>query len=338
MKTRFTLLNIVIFFFLFCSVHGQKKNLYSVIFEAEGTCNIKIETDLKHLMRKSSKEQYQEANITIIDNAFQELVVLPTKIRARGNMRKKQCKFPPIKIDFKKRDLDSLGFEKEIDKLKMVFPCRGGKDNQEKLYKEYLLYDIYKIIDPRGMNAKLANITFIEENGKEIQFVGMFVEEEKAYSKRTNAIIVEFGKLRVASLDRDLFLKMSFFQYMIANTDYSISNYHNLEMVKYPDNPRVVALPYDFDYSGFVGHHYAVPHESLPIKEVHERYFFRHSVKEEEFDEMVGFYLSIENEVNTLIDSATYLSEKSRIRSKAYLESFFNIMRMPKFFKRSTVR
>ena len=54
-------------------------------------------------------------------------------------------------------------------------------------------------------------------------------------------------------MDRELFLKMEFFQYMIANTDWSLSNKHNLELVKVPARDKVIALPYDFDYSGFVG-------------------------------------------------------------------------------------
>lgn len=333
--------DIPLIFFLLVLASGfslaQKQSLYNAIFEVEGNCNIKISTDLGYLIKKSSKEEYQEAEITILDSSFNELVALPGKVRARGNMRKKQCRYPPIKIDFKKGDLDSLGFKKKIDKLKMVFPCRGGKDSQEKLYKEYLLYDIYKIIDPKGISAKLANVTFKEDDEKETQFVGMFVEEEKAYARRTDAKVVESGKLRTSSLDRDLFLKMSFFQYMIANTDYSISNFHNLEMVKHPDMQRVVAMPYDFDYAGFVGQTYAVPHESLPIEDVNERYFFRNPISELEFDKMVEYFLSIENKVNETIDHADYLSEKARRKSKDYLKSFFDIMRRPKGFKREIV-
>jgi hypothetical protein len=319
------------------SSQAQKKSLYAYIFEVEGPTHVKIVSDLGQLVRKSSKEEYQDAEISIMDDNFNELVSLPSRIRARGNMRKKQCRYPPIKIDFKKGDLDSLGFKKKIDKLKMVFPCRGGSDNQEKLFKEYLLYDIYKIIDPKGINAKLTNVTFIEEDGKETEFIGMFVEEEKAYKRRTDAKIIESGKLRVQSLDRDLFLKMSFFQYMIANTDYSVANMHNLEMVKHPDNPRVVALPYDFDYSGFVGHSYAVPHESLPIKDVNERYFFKNNMTIAEFNKMVNYFLSIEDEVNNTIDSADYLSEKGRERSKKYFEPFFDSLRKPKVLRREII-
>ncbi|MDG2448193.1 MAG: hypothetical protein P8M34_01100, partial [Saprospiraceae bacterium] len=192
-------IHILLFYFtsicFLSSLEGQKKSLYSSIFEIDGLINVNINTNLGHLVRKSSKEEYQQAEITIYDESSSELIALPGRIRARGNMRKKQCRYPPIKIDFKKSDLDSLGYEKKIDKLKMVFPCRGGNGNQEKLYKEYLLYDIYKIIDPKGLNAKLSNVTFIEEDGKQTQFTGMFVEEEKAYKRRTDAKIIESGNL-----------------------------------------------------------------------------------------------------------------------------------------------
>ncbi len=334
-------IHILLFYFtsicFLSSLEGQKKSLYSSIFEIDGLINVNINTNLGHLVRKSSKEEYQQAEITIYDESSSELIALPGRIRARGNMRKKQCRYPPIKIDFKKSDLDSLGYKKKIDKLKMVFPCRGGNGNQEKLYKEYLLYDIYKIIDPKGLNAKLSNVTFIEEDGKETQFTGMFVEEEKAYKRRTDAKIIESGNLRAPSLDRDLYLKMSFFQFMIANTDYSVANKHNLEMVKHPDNRRVVAIPYDFDYSGFVGQHYAVPHESLPIEDVNERYFFVKDLTIAEFNKMVTYFLSIEDQVNNTIESASYMDDKNRKMSKHYLKSFFDMLRKPKVLRRQII-
>lgn len=316
----------------------KKQSLYYNLYAMEDKPQLIIDTDLKQLMRKSMKEEYQEAFVTIKDDNDNTVISMVNRLRARGNMRKQQCRLPPIKIDYKKKVLDSLGYKKKIDKLKMVFPCRINDSEQEKMYKEHLIYDLYNVVDSNSLRSKLVDVTFIEEEGEDKEFVGMLLEDEMAYAHRKKAKIVEKGNIRSGSFERVQFLKMLFFQYMIANTDWSIGNYHNIEIVKLPDVPRVVALPYDFDYAGFVGHSYAVPHESLGIKNVHERHFFSFSVTEEEFYSMVEYYLSVEDEMMAVCDKATYLSPKSIKKCKDYLGSFFDLLRKPKGLKGKVVK
>ena len=60
---------------------------------------------------------------------------------------------------------------------------------------------------------------------------------------------------------------------MIGNTDWSVGNSHNLQVLQLPEYDKGVPIPYDFDYSGFVGTNYAIPRSTLPIESVEERYF-----------------------------------------------------------------
>lgn len=313
------------------------ESIFQFINSQKGFPKITIDTDVKQLFRKSHKEEYQPAEIWIHDVDEQEIFQLAGRVRARGNMRKKVCGIPPIKLDFNKGSLDSLGFQKN-DKLKLVFPCRDRSSDQQRLFKEYLVYELYALIDSNAIQARL--VEFELKNGPVIEhkFTGMLVEDEVEYAFRKSAKVIESGKLYEASLERTNFLKMTFFQYMIANTDFSISNKHNLEMVKLPNIARVVALPYDFDYSGFVGHIYAVPHESLGIEDVHERYFFNFSVTEPEFNATVDYYKSMEGDIYAAIDSASYLDEKSRKECKEYLEGFFDLLDRPQRLKPLIVR
>ena len=259
------------------------------------------------------------------------------RVRARGNMRKKVCRIPPVKVDFSKSALDSLGFLK-LDKLKMVFPCHDRDSDQEMLLKERLLYDIYGIIDTNGIRIKMVDFIMMEGEKEKYNFIGCIVEDEEEYARRKNAVIIENGRVNDRVLDRESFLKMDFFQYMIANTDWSIANKHNLELVKLPDKERVVALPYDFDYAGFVGQRYAVPHESLPITSIHDRYFFSYKVSESEFKYMVEYYLSMEDKIYEVIDQATYLQPKTINKCKEYLKSYFNELRRPDRLKSKVVK
>ncbi|NNF33635.1 MAG: hypothetical protein HKN68_05980 [Saprospiraceae bacterium] len=315
----------------------EKKSLFETLWEMDGLPKMTIHTDVGRMIKKKYDEIYQPAKV-IIENPDGKIILeLPARLRARGNMRKKVCRYPPIKVDFSKSDLDSIGFHKN-DKLKVVFPCKDRDSDQEMLYKEKVLYDIYTAIDSNSIRAFRIDIVLMEEGKEKNHFVGIIVEDEAEYARRKNAIIVEKGKLRAASLERVPFLKMDFFQYMIANTDWSIANKHNVEMVKLPDLQRVVSLPYDFDYSGFVGQRYAVPHESLPIESVHDRYFFSYKVSDAEFNAMVNYYASMEDEINAIIDGATYMKEKTIKQSKEYLESFFKALKNPDRMKKRMLR
>ena len=287
-----------------------------------------INTDVKQLLRKSFKEEYQKATLQINYPNGEDLGLYNGRIRARGNIRKKVCSVPPVKFDFPKKTLDSLGFLK-IDKLKFVFPCQENKWAQEKLYKEFFLYELYKFIDTNSIIVKLVDVEFRQNGQEKLKFNGFLIEDEEEYARRKNASVIEKGKLNASRLDRTSFLKMLFFQYMIANTDWTVANRHNLELVKLPNVNKVVALPYDFDYSGFVGQDYAVPHESLPIEDVNERYFFNYKIREHEFYDMVRFYKSIEKDVYRICDNATYMKAQSIEENKYYLGNFFQLLERP---------
>jgi hypothetical protein len=150
------------------------------------------------------------------------------------------------------------------------------------------------------------------------------VEDEDEYARRKNARDIESGKIMPTILDRESFLKMVFFQYMISNTDWAITTKHNIEMVKVADHPSILALPYDYDYSGFVGQKYAVPHESLPIRSVHDRYFFKYQVTKEEAEKAIKYYQEKQEEIIAYCRSATYMKENTIKDNIKYLMEFFD--------------
>ena len=312
------------------SSKNETKSLFETIYELDGQPKVIINSDFRYLFRNVHEEVYQEASIQVFNGNEETIIELDGRTRSRGNMRKQVCRFPPLKFDFNKKELKSKGFL-GADKLKFVFPCGLRGFEQEKLYKEHLVYEIYDEIDTIGMRTKLIDVR-LEGSGDPLEFVGMLIEDEDEYARRFDAKIVVEGKLKGPSLDRIPFLKVQFFQYLIANTDWAVSNKHNLEMVKFPDRIRVAAVPYDFDYSGLVGQHYAVPHEDLPIVSVRDRYFVPYPVNEEEFYQMVDFYLGIEQNIYDVIDGADYMSSKSRAEVHKFVSKYYDKLKKPKRF------
>ena len=316
------------------SIHAQEKQtLFQLIHSNSERMKITINTDYRNLMRKSQKEEYQQADFSLEDQDGKVVFASTGKIRARGNTRKKVCNIPPVKFKFSDEDLESAGLD-TIDNLKFVLPCRTRDADQEYLYRERFLYDLYQLIDPNGILATLVDVQFINDGKQEASYTAFLVEDEDEYAHRMSARIIESGRLNVSVLERELFVKMFFFQYMIGNTDWAIEAKHNVELVKLPGFTRVVALPYDYDYSGFVDQPYAIPHETMPIKDVTERYFLRYKLSDEEIQQAITFYQSIESDVFELLGNYDTMNEKTKKACSRYLEEFFEILEKPSRLRR----
>ena len=328
---------ILLLFTTSISAYSQElPTLFNYFYSMEDkTPVIKIDTDVKNLIRNKFKEEYQPSTITFnLANGVD--MVCESKLRARGNIRKKVCVNPPIKLNLKEKDLIKHGFD-SLDILKLVLQCRDNDNTDKYLFKERLAYDLYSIIDTLHMRTKCVIVEFYE-NGELHQSLDAFlVETEDHYAQRTKTIVIEEGVLRSSILSRSHFLKMSFFQYMIGNPDYAIPNKHNVEILQTPDK-KYIAVPYDFDYSGLVDTDYAVPHESLSITKVTQRIFLVKNVSLAEANATANFYKEKEGQFYAMIDQADYLDEKDKSYAKNYLKGFFKILNSENQIKREFIK
>lgn len=293
-----------------------------------------LRTNFGRVIRSKMDEEYQEAQITLTADGIDH--TLTARVRARGNMRKQVCHIPPLMIDLRKSELDSIEYIRH-DKLKLVIPCQRRTFSQRNLYKEFLVYELYHQISDHGIRTKLVDLEIVEEK-RSNEYTGFLIETDQDYAHRTGAMVLKEGRASASAVDRQRFVRAMFFQYMIANCDWSIHNKHNLQLVKYPDNMRTEFIPYDFDYSGFVGNPYAVPADILPIKSVHQRYFFSYKTTDEEIDDAMAYFLEKEAALYATIDAADYLDEETREECKEYLNPFFELLRTPRKFKRAIRR
>ncbi len=335
MKKSITLL--ILLASVITCINGQedRPTMFDRLYQMDTNPVLKIQTDVKNLLKKKMKEEYQSGLLTINEGS-EDAMEMDIKLRVRGNMRKRQCKLPPLKIDFDKDDLVELGLD-SIDKLKLVLQCRNTSDNVDYLIKERLIYDLYALIDTLHIQSKLIEVELWKGDKKELDLQGFIVEDEEQYGKRINAKIIESGNVRSGSLQRSHYMKMIFFQYMIANTDWAIPNKHNVEMVGHPSYQRILAVPYDFDYSGFVGTPYAVPHETMPIKSVKERHFRGFQVTEGESLATAEFFIAREQDFYNVIENCSYCNENVKKESRQFIEPFFSLIKNKRKVKSNMV-
>jgi len=313
--------------------HSQKKTLFQHFVEYDNEIpTIKIDTDYKNLIKNKLKEEYQEAHIDFYIN--EQLISLPGKVRARGNTRKVSCYIPPLKIDFSKSQLDSLGFKKSQDNLKLVLPCKDNSGFQERLKMEHFIYELFSVIEPHHMITKLVKFEFWWEGKLKENLIGFLVEDEDHYAERLDARIITSGIMGSSGFDRNCFLKFCFFQYMIANTDWGIKNKHNLEVVKVPAYERVIPIAYDFDYAGIINQPYAVPTKNLPINHVTQRHFYKTSVDVDEAISTANFFKAKKQEFIAKCDDALYLKDRTRKHMKKFIEGFYKKLDSEKNIKK----
>jgi hypothetical protein len=83
------------------------------------------------------------------------------KVRLRGKSRLRVCNFLPIRVNFKKGEVDGTLFEGQ-DKLKLVVPCYTSERAEKNLVEEYVVYRIFNLLTPASYRVRLLRMTFID--------------------------------------------------------------------------------------------------------------------------------------------------------------------------------
>lgn len=300
-------------------------SLFTYFYQQQGALPVlKLETDWKLLVKNKLTEEYQPG-ILSFQGPDGNTVELEISARARGNTRKEVCQFPPLRIKAAPKALNKLGFDTE-GKLKLVLPCENGKSNADYLLREALAYLLFEAVYPIHHRTNLVELEGWQDGKQKYSFYAFLVEEEDEFAARVNGTRVKKSRINTIDLERDAYVKMCFFQYMIANTDWSAPNGHNLELLKLPDKEKLVAIPYDFDYAGFVDTDYAIPRSSIPIDNVSQRFFLGKYVTEEEALECAQYYLSKKEQLLQICNNFVLLREKTRESAIESLSEFFDML------------
>lgn len=282
-----------------------------------------ITTDLGQLFRNPDKEIYQEAgySVKLADGSTDDYT---GKIRLRGNMRREICQLPPLKLKFKKKQLTERGWLPHND-LKVVIPCRNTAASMQDLIAEFLTYRMYEQLTPLSLRVQMVNIRIVDSEGKkkDQELQAFIIEPIETLAARYDLREAERTSYRESFLEATPYRQLAFFQYMIGNTDWNVFNGHNLKFIGGAPFKRLVAVPYDFDYSAVVGTSYAVPHESLPIQTVSQRLYRGLSCEETEALELISFFGGKENILLQPIQNHPLLDDGKRKEMLRYLHGFF---------------
>ncbi len=308
----------------------------SSLFMEEEILEIKIAANFGKVFKDRSEERaYHAATIWYKDKLGKEIEIKEVDLRVRGNFRRENCAFPPLRLRFPTEDVQGTLFEGQ-QQLKLVTHCenQGGAFDQY-LLQEYLIYKVYNLMTDYSFQVRLARFTYLDSSNHDIPLIkyGFLIEDEDMMAQRFGGEIVEqkvhpkYTEIQEAGM-------MAVFQYMVGNTDWSIPSLNNVKILQLKDEQTVVAIPYDFDWSGLISIPYAKPNPLLGTSSVKDRVFRGFCQTETEFQLTFDRFRQKKESIYALFEELSPLNPRMRSRNIDYLKRFFNIIETPTTLKR----
>lgn len=303
---------------------GQSASNQSGFFSSADPLTLSIVADLKSVV--ADVGDYPDDHAAILYLNSQDTFHI--QIRPRGSFRKNanHCSFPPLRVNFKKKEVKKTVFEGE-DKLKLVTHCTSDSDGEARVLKEYLAYHMYSLLSPVHFKTRLVYIHWIDQENRSdtITKPAFFIESDESMAKRYEGKIIEVQNINPQFTEPYHMLIMAMFQYMIGNTDWSIKALHNVKLLATSGKPPI-PIPHDFDFSGLVNAPYAIPAPHLPINSVTERYYNGHCKSPEEVDSVIRLFLQQRPALIQSVKNIDFQKDSDGLQTQNYIDSFFELV------------
>ena len=299
------------------------------LFEASDPIHLKITAAFSAFVRNRNSSTPTPA--MLIDPAGQ---TLPVNLSLRGITRRASdiCDFPPLRVDFTTAPPATSVFARQ-HRLKLVTHCRRPESFQQYVLLEYSAYRMFNLLSPKSFRVRLANIDYVDSDGRPYASrVGFFIEELSDVAKRngtkqTNAP----ERIAASALNATDAARYALFQHMIANHDWSMRAgpsgedcCHNAKLIGPLALGSVTPIPYDFDFSGMVDPPYAAPPAELRINSVRQRMFRGYCFHNSQTLAVAAQMRAARPAILGVLDQTPGLDPRTRNRAAGYLDGFFN--------------
>ena len=260
---------------------------------------------------------------------------LPIALSTRGITRRSAdvCQFPPLKVQFTTRPPESSLFAGQ-KALKLVTHCRSSESFQQYVLLEYAAYRMFNVVSPASFRVRLAQIDYVDDNGRPIASrYGFFIEDLGNVARRNGMQEAKLPpRIAITGLSPRHAALYALFQDMIANHDWSMRAgpegddcCHNAKMIAPARGVAAAAIPipYDFDFSGMVNAPYAEPPEALNISSVRQRQYRGYCMHNGEAYAVAALFRASRPQMLAALSTTPGLDPKTATRASAFLDSFF---------------
>lgn len=321
---------LVLPYFAVSSLSAQK---YDSLFQSDEVINMELKCNFTAIENDRSEDpDYLDGELSYLSGTG-DTITFSLKIKPRGNFRLDpvNCRFPPLLLNFKKGEVKHTLFDNQ-NKLKLVTPCQLEED----VLEEYLIYKMYNLVTEISHQVRLVKILYYDtgRDRKVFEKYSFFIEDEDHVAERNGGF--ERDKfITLFDLNAENARNMTVFQYMIGNKDWYETTRHNIVIIQPDDTTQApYALPYDFDFSGFINADYTkpkgVPDEMLENRRVYKGLCYT----TEEFEEVFDFFRGLRSDFNALIMNQEGISKFSKKQAVRYLDEFYYTLENKDQFKK----
>ena len=257
----------------------------SKFFESEEPLPITLTLNIKRIRGdKDDQAPWRDATITYTPPGASAPEVLPLKLKTHGIWRLNHCDFPPIRLDFSKDNTKKTIFA-GLNKPKLTNFCRDDDTYERYVLQELQAYRIYWTLTHSSHAVRALKVTYVDSaSGKPLTTRYAFIQEDPGrMSARLGGKILAIKGAGPGDTQAGTMVMMSLFEYLIGNTDWSISGLHNVELFARNDGTDPFPIARDFDFAGLVNARYATVDPRLRIRNVRDRLYRGYCAPDEEY-------------------------------------------------------
>ena len=330
-RSKLLLIGTTYFILLNSPIRAHNFFKYDSLFIDQKPLKIRLNYSNNNLNKNTNDSTLMKTKLFFMqENKNKEIDV---SVRARGNFRRKHCYFTPVKIKIKKRDASNTIFS-DNRTLKLVLPCKNDRDKNDNILKEFIAYKIYEIISPFYFKTRRLEINYTDQkrkNQKNFNLIGFFIEDDDKVAKRFDSKII---KRKISPLAMDDFnsVNLSFFNFLIGNTDFSSAHQHNGKLLFY--EKKIIPIPYDFDLTGWVKPKYGSGITNRLGYSFEERNYIGFKREKSIYSKVRNHYLTLKEKILKTVElyESEFEYKKSYYLMMNYLGEFYEILENDKLY------
>ena len=284
--------------------------------------DVELTVDLDDLAANRNVDDYREGLFQWGEGAEN---ALPVRVKPRGKYRRKVCDFPPLKLQFPKKELRKRHLNKHND-LKLVTHCMDARSSRHTVLREYLAYELYRELTDAAFRVQLVKITYRDAHNprRTLKRYGILIEDTDEMAERLGGKTVKKIDCRPEETVRAQEDLMTVFQSMIGNHDYDFVTGRNLKLVEVAGKRHLVPVPYDFDFSGLVNAPYAITDPNhAGLVHVTDRKYVGRAQELADLDEAVRYVVDKRKVLVRRVKDCKAMTPAERAICIAYLNGFF---------------
>ena len=330
--------------FAFLAASAEASELPDPLFQDNEALQVTMTLPATTLIRERPKDDYLPGVFQYTESDG-TTVKFDLDVRTRGNFRHKECRYPPLSLNLKKSQTRGTLFDKQ-NKLKLVIPCDYSARYEQVVLREYIAYRILNAVTNMSFRVRLLRVTYVNtevQGGGEVRY-GFLIEHKNRLANRYDLKDLEIERTKVASIQPDRLNLTSVFQFLIGNTDFSPivgpaddECCHNYVLVGNDADP-VIAVPYDFDQSGFVSAPYATPDYRFRIRSVRQRLYRGRCVNNEHIPASLRRFRERRDSIYALVNEQEGLQTRVREDLVRYIDDFYELIDDPEDVERRIIK